>query len=60
MRNEPTPGLEIMGFGTLEPSKYMDDRRDSTTKTCPIRQMYCNKTKCALWDDVKKRCGLIK
>lgn len=59
MKRETPPGLEIMGYGTLEPGKYMDDKKD-VVKTCPFRQWYCNKSKCALWNDAKKRCGLIK
>ena len=53
-------GLEIMGFGTLEPGKYMNDEKKTDVKTCPFRQRNCNKSKCALWNDEKKRCGLLR
>ena len=47
-------GLEIMGFGTLEPGKYMNDDKKTDVKTCPFRQRNCNKSKCALWNDEKR------
>ena len=61
------PGLEIMGYGTLDPAKYMDTRRKYN---CPLKELaanitgtnfntYCSKS-CAWWSEAKRRCGIIK
>lgn len=54
------PGLEVMGWDKLEPQKYMDENKKENVKSCPFRQWCCNKSKCALWNEGKRRCGLIK
>ncbi len=60
--NKP-PGLEIMGFGTLEPGKYMNSPiRKSENKECPFKsgKQYhkCTQEQCAIWNETENRCGM--
>ena len=60
-------GLEIMGYGTLEPSKYMDTHKKHC---CPLKELAATITganfstncsrSCAWWNGAKGRCGIIK
>ncbi len=57
-------GLEIMGYGTLEPGKYVKPLIKKAGKVCPLktgqRNAYCIKDQCAIWDETKERCGMIR
>ena len=52
-----TKTCEIMGFYKLEPAKYM---KPKNAKTCPFRKnWYCERNRCAVWDDAKHKCGML-
>lgn len=57
--NRFPPGLEIMGWDKLEPSKYIE-RKQEKNKMCPFKNDHCGGSKCGLWNDSKRRCGLIR
>lgn len=58
MSKEYKSSLEIMGYYKLEPYKYM---KPKNAKTCPLRKnRYCDRHDCALWNEEKSRCGLLK
>ena len=60
-------GLEIMGYGTLEPSKYMDTHKKHC---CPLKELAATITganfstncsrSCAWWNGANRRCGMVK
>ena len=52
-------GMEITGFGILEPNNKI--YREEIKKTCPLKPGgKCDGNKCAVWNDAKKRCGLVR
>ena len=66
MNKKMPPGVEILGYGTLEPNKYMDSPKKFS---CPLKELaatiagvngdtYCSRS-CAWWNGAKGRCGII-
>lgn len=66
MSNKMPPGLEIMGYGTLEPNQYMKPVCDNERKSiCPLKELagkepYCTKGLCAWWNSAKGCCGIVR
>ncbi len=57
--NRFPPGLVIMGWDRLEPGKYMSEKQERK-KDCPLKNANCNGSRCGLWNEAKRRCGLIR
>ena len=58
--SENSSSLEIWEYGTVNPDRYMKEDKKENQKSCPFRQWCCIGRKCALWNDAKRRCGLIR
>lgn len=63
-------GLEIMGWDTLEPSKYIN-QSTRETPNCPLKMLVedltggtndtrCTNKACAWWNGANRRCGMVK
>ncbi len=54
---------EILGFYRIEEAKYMKPRN---ARICPFKKnkhwydRYCERNDCALWNDEKEKCGMLK
>ena len=54
---------EIMGFYRIETSKYMIPKG---AKRCPFKRSrsiyngYCDRSKCACWNNEENRCGMLR
>ena len=68
--NKITLGLEIMGWDTLEPRKYMKPSIIATPD-CPFKKLVedltgvtsdtrCTNKTCAWWNAAKGRCGMVR